>query len=207
MIASLFPIGLPGVSVRLMRSTEYRTEVFESPGGVESRYSFRSVPKRRYSVAVEFLRDTDDERALLQSLFDSAAGALSSFLLVDPVDGVIRVVRFADDALPIPREVAGIWRADTELETCDGAYVVSIDVTPASVSKAAGGQTQQYAATATLADSSTVVVTAATAWQSSNTSRATINAAGLATTGAQTGAVVITGTLGTVSDTADLTVT
>jgi hypothetical protein len=82
--------------------------------------------------------------------------------------------------------------------------LVSIAVSPATPSIAAGA-TQQFVATATYSDGSTAVVTSTAAWSSSSVGVATINAAGLATAVAA-GTSTITATVSGVSGTASLTV-
>ena len=83
--------------------------------------------------------------------------------------------------------------------------LVSIAVTPATASIAAGA-TQQFVATATYSDGSTAVVTSTAAWSSSSTATATISVAGLAT-GVAAGSTTITAAVNGVSGTAALTVT
>jgi uncharacterized protein YjdB len=89
--------------------------------------------------------------------------------------------------------------------TAPAATLSSIAVTPASVSLIAGN-TQQFTATGTYSDGSTVNLTSAVTWSSSTTAVATINAAGLATA-ASAGSTTITATDGSVSGTASLSVT
>ena len=83
--------------------------------------------------------------------------------------------------------------------------LVSIAVTPASAS-IGPGETQQYKATGTYSDASTADITNTVTWESSLTSVATIDSAGLAT-GAAAGTTGITATLdAVVSNEAQLTV-
>jgi Big-like domain-containing protein/beta-propeller repeat-containing protein len=88
--------------------------------------------------------------------------------------------------------------------TVTATALVSIAVTPANPS-AAAGTTLQFHATGTYADTSTKDITTAVTWTSSNTRAATINAAGLATLIA-VGQSTIFATLGTVSGNTLLTV-
>jgi uncharacterized protein YjdB len=83
--------------------------------------------------------------------------------------------------------------------------LVSIAVTPAAMSIAAGA-TEQYTATATYSDGSIAVVTSTATWASSSAAVATVNAAGLATA-ITPGISTVTATVGGVSGTASLTVT
>ncbi len=88
--------------------------------------------------------------------------------------------------------------------TVTAATLVSIAVTPASASIAAGQQ-QQFTATATYTDGSHQNLTAAASWTSSAPSVATVSA-GLAT-GLATGSTTIQATSGSVTGSASLSVT
>jgi concanavalin A-like lectin/glucanase superfamily protein/Big-like domain-containing protein/ASPM-SPD-2-Hydin domain-containing protein len=81
----------------------------------------------------------------------------------------------------------------------------SISVTPANPSVAIG-QNQQFVATGVYADGSTQDLTSSVSWNSSTPSAATINASGLAI-GLATGQTTITASLGSISNSAVLTVT
>lgn len=83
--------------------------------------------------------------------------------------------------------------------------IASIAVTPANPS-IAHPNTQQFVATATMDDGSTRVVTSVVEWASATPAKATIDAAGLATTVAA-GTSVISATLGGKSGSTTLTVT
>ncbi|HEY4904230.1 MAG TPA: Ig-like domain-containing protein [Candidatus Sulfotelmatobacter sp.] len=83
--------------------------------------------------------------------------------------------------------------------------VTSIAVSPPTASILAGS-TQQFAATATYNDGSTVNVSTTAAWTSSVTTVATIGSSGLAT-GVTAGSTVVTASIGGISGTATLTVT
>ncbi|HEY6272836.1 MAG TPA: Ig-like domain-containing protein [Terriglobales bacterium] len=85
------------------------------------------------------------------------------------------------------------------------ATLVSITVTPANPSIAAGA-TQQFTATGTYSDSTTQNVTSLAAWTSTNTAVATINASGLATA-VSTGSTTIQATYGGFTGSTGLTVT
>jgi trimeric autotransporter adhesin len=81
----------------------------------------------------------------------------------------------------------------------------SISVTPANPSVAIG-QSQQFVATGLYADGSTQDLTTSVSWNSSTPAVATISASGLAI-GLATGQITITASLGSVSNSAVLTVT
>jgi uncharacterized protein YjdB len=86
-----------------------------------------------------------------------------------------------------------------------GATVQALAVTPASKTLAAGEQ-QRFAATATLSDGSTQIVTAQVSWTTSDAATATITSAGLLTAKAK-GSATVTATLLGRSGAASVTVT
>lgn len=94
--------------------------------------------------------------------------------------------------------------SDTTTLTVVPANLISIEVTPATIS-VAQGTAQQFTAVGTFDDGSTQVLTSVT-WSSSATNVASINASGMAAAGG-TGQVTITAASGSVSGTASLTVT
>jgi hypothetical protein len=95
--------------------------------------------------------------------------------------------------------------AGTAALTVTPAVLVSIEVSPLTASIAAG-HTQQFTATGTYSDLSTVDLTNSVTWSSSVTATATISSTGLAT-GVATGATTITATSGLIAGAAALTVT
>jgi hypothetical protein len=84
------------------------------------------------------------------------------------------------------------------------ATLTSIAVTPANTSLPAG-DTEQFTATGTLSNGTTENLTSQVTWASSDTTWATINSAGLATS-VSPGPVTISATLGSISGTTSLTV-
>lgn len=90
-------------------------------------------------------------------------------------------------------------------DTYSAFGVTSLAVTPATPS-VVGTATQQFVATATLDDGTTVDVSSDATWTSSDVGAATVDGDGLAT-GVAAGSTTITATLGGVSGTATLTVT
>jgi hypothetical protein len=101
-------------------------------------------------------------------------------------------------------EASNYW-VDVVFEPTPTIPLVSIAVAPASPTITAGG-TQQFTATGTYQDNSTLNISAQVAWNSSNTTAATINSAGLAT-GLSAGNSNITANLsGITSNSAALTV-
>lgn len=105
----------------------------------------------------------------------------------------------------ISASLAGITSNNADF-TATAAALVSIQVTPASVSRAIG-LTQQYTATGTYTDGTTPDITASVAWNSGDPSKASINASGLATAVA-VGTTPVTASLGGItSNAASLQVT
>jgi trimeric autotransporter adhesin len=92
--------------------------------------------------------------------------------------------------------------------TVANATLVSIAISPSSVSIASGG-TQQFTATGTYSDHSTQNLTGSVTWASSNSSVLTINASGLATASTVSSAtnVSITATASSVTAAAVASVT
>ncbi len=88
--------------------------------------------------------------------------------------------------------------------TVTSATLESIDVTPSSTEINAG-TTEQFTATGTYSDSTTVDLTTIVSWSSSDNSVATVSSTGLVTS-ANAGVVTITAALGPVSGSAPLTV-
>ena len=81
----------------------------------------------------------------------------------------------------------------------------SITVTPASPSVVLGGNTISFTATGTYSDMSTADITSAVVWSSSDTTVATIDSIGIATSGIS-GTTTITATSGVISGTTSLNV-
>src|SRR5206468_2049760 len=98
---------------------------------------------------------------------------------------------------------SGVVTGSTTL-TVGAAVLVSIRVTPASPS-IGKGTTQQFVATGTYSDGTTLDLTSSATWLASNTAVATISAGGLATGVAQ-GTSQISATLGAVTGSTTLTV-
>jgi hypothetical protein len=202
MLATLFPWNVPGRAPGMSRTPEYRTDVYESPGGYRSTVSWRSVPRYLFSIKFAWLRDTENERTALEDLFDDALGAAEDFLLVDPWDDKVRKVHFDADDLPVTRIIGGVHEASCRLVS--GAVGVSLAVTP-DPGALTHPDTQQFTATLIFSDGDTLNVTALCTWESSDPTNATIDAEGLATT-VSTGTTDISASLGDLDDTVVLTV-
>ena len=91
----------------------------------------------------------------------------------------------------------GAIKSNTATFTVTSAELVSIQITPAAVSKAAG-LTQQYTALGTYTDGSTPDITTSVVWRSGNVAAVSVTPAGLAT-GQVLGTSAITASLGAVT--------
>lgn len=97
-----FPLANLPVLRLIRRTMVARTSVTEADSGAEYRIARYSAPRYRW----EFELDTRDhlyERAEIEGFWNEHDGMRDSFLLVDPVDGVTRRVRFDDDELTVER--------------------------------------------------------------------------------------------------------
>jgi hypothetical protein len=90
--------------------------------------------------------------------------------------------------------------------TVTAPVLVSIAVTPAN-GAIVEGTTQQFTATGTYSDSSTLNLTGSVTWSSSNTAVATFSSSAGLATGVAPGTTTITATLGSISGSTGLTVT
>jgi sugar lactone lactonase YvrE len=133
-----------------------------------------------------------------------ASGASDTFTVsVQPTGTVTNTATMADSSPADPNATNNFASVTT---TITAPTLVSIAVTPNPATVAVGG-TQQFTATGTFSDNSTQNLTSTATWGSGNTTIATINAAGLASGVKAGGPVTITATSGTISGTAQLTVT
>lgn len=110
-----FPVSLPGLRLKARRIV-WSTEVQEAPSGAEFRPSYRTVPRYRYSYEL-ISRDSFSERVQIEGFFNAHGGRRDSFLLVDPVDGVTRRVRFEDDEFDMERLVPGVYSTRFDLSS------------------------------------------------------------------------------------------
>jgi hypothetical protein len=96
-----FPLSsLPGV-VFAGRTPYFSDTVQTASAGNEYRINHFTGPRFRYEFEGEFLRSSLGEIDTLHGFFLAHGGRRDSFLLVDPVDGVTRRVRFDDPELPM----------------------------------------------------------------------------------------------------------
>lgn len=139
---------------------------------------------------------------------DAGANPVAGDFL-EPVAGRAPEIHGSQGMHPVtPGAVSDVKATQEAAEKADMAafqpVVTSLAVTPATTTKAALA-TQQLVGTATPVDGVDVVVTASTAWVSSDPTKATVNAAGLVTAVA-TGESTVTGTYKGSTDTCVVTV-
>lgn len=86
-IPEQFPIS-DGIEAGITITPTYKTSVFESLSGRESRIAFRQNPKYTIKLSFEFLIQNRDEKALtdLLSHFNRAKGMANSFTFKNPLD-------------------------------------------------------------------------------------------------------------------------
>lgn len=112
---AVFPMTLPGISIKLRRTPVFSTKVQTSVGGKELRGRFQSAPRYKYRLSFEFLRADPPLQELQQlvAFFEDHYGQWDSFLLDDPYDNVQRRVRFARDDLDVERFLHMVWELKT----------------------------------------------------------------------------------------------
>lgn len=117
---AIFPSSsLPGL-VLGGRETYYGDEVQEGDTGMEYRINRYTAPRFRYSYDAQFLRATLSEFETLHGFFVGHGGRRDSFLLVDPVDGVTRRVRFDEPSLECEQIVQGVYSCQFDLVSVVG---------------------------------------------------------------------------------------
>ena len=116
----VFPDTLMGIDIAVARSVIYATKIQTASSGKELRASFQSTPRYAYELTLNFLRQSGfsvntllDEAAALSAFYVTHRGQWDSFLYNDPVDGVQRRVRFAQDNLDLKRIVNLCWDGGT----------------------------------------------------------------------------------------------
>ncbi len=143
--------------------------------------------------------------AVNANYFTIGVDRLPLHALAEGVDGGNGVFIYGDNFPTQSLNSGNYWTDVLFSETEPPApSIISIAVTPASQTISAGS-TQQFSATGMYSNGGTQDVTAAAAWESSDTNVATINAAGLATA-VNAGSATISATLSSVTGTATLIV-
>ena len=121
-MTATFP-ALPGLDIAVKRTELYSTLVQAGQSGKVLRASFWSTPQYEYELTFNFLRQTSfspmtsyDELATLKTFFDSMLGQYGSFNYTDPVDGVVRLCRFAQDSMDIEQIVILAWKGSSGMK-------------------------------------------------------------------------------------------
>jgi hypothetical protein len=112
----LFPLDLPGLKIDVQRSTNFKTDVQTAASGKELRACWWSSPRRKWTVAFEFLRQhgpMGNELDPIVQFYERHMGQFDSFLINDPVDGQQYRVRFNSDDLEISRFLDGYYEIKT----------------------------------------------------------------------------------------------
>jgi hypothetical protein len=110
MSSSVFPT-FAGLKINVKRTPVYATKVSTSSSGKETRLSFQSTPRFRYSLELEFLRTAvnGNEVATLLAFIDTMKGAWDDFLFNDPYSGSQVRVRFEEEAVQYEQFASGYW--------------------------------------------------------------------------------------------------
>ena len=108
----VFP-SLPGLDIAVKRTSVFATKVQTSASGKELRARFQSSPRYRYTLPMNFLRQSvlnssTDEVSQLLSIFSTGSGKWDSFWMTDPV--VVNLIKNGDGNMvnPGPYETAGL---------------------------------------------------------------------------------------------------
>lgn len=109
MTTPTFPT-IKGMDMALHREPFYVTHTGASAGRQEYRTTYDSLPRYRYSLSMNFLRENlnSNEAATLWDFFEARKGPLERFLFNDPFDTpTLRWVRFDMESLPLEIIAAG----------------------------------------------------------------------------------------------------
>jgi hypothetical protein len=117
-----FP-ALPGLQRGWEREEFRKTDVFETPSGIEqvsvrqaaARFRWSLTYRVRQSVMAAAPWQAYTERAALRKIFSDHYARGDSFLFTCPEDGQQYRVRFDDDGLSLRHLAGGLYEADVEL--------------------------------------------------------------------------------------------
>jgi hypothetical protein len=118
MSSLVFP-KLTGQRIEVGYEPSYSTTIHTSASGKEQRTSWRSAPRRTFTISYKYLRNNvaapspygaNSETGVVLSFLDTHKGAWDSFLLPDPMGGSNVRVRFVEDSLEFEQIVSGSWR-------------------------------------------------------------------------------------------------
>jgi len=106
-----FPV-LPGLAWGVTKTPEFKTDIFESLSGVETRVSYRSAPRYHYVLTYEFLRaDANQELQKLLGFFVQQQGSMIPFYFTEPDTGNQVLVRFEKDTTEFSQFATLLWEA------------------------------------------------------------------------------------------------
>jgi hypothetical protein len=113
-----FPISIPGLAIDVRRISRLPVEVQTSVNGSELRLCRRGSTIYDFELKFNFLRQdslqsTYDELAELLDFFLARQGKYGWFTILDPVDSVYKIVRFADDYLTVDQILYKVWTGGT----------------------------------------------------------------------------------------------
>ncbi|MGH8516728.1 MAG: Ig-like domain-containing protein, partial [Panacagrimonas sp.] len=158
------------------------------PAGVSQQYTATGV------YADDTTDDITDEVAWQTADSDIASISSSGMVKGELAGGPIKISATIDS-------ITG----ETSV-TVSNATLTSLDITPPTASIPAG-MTQEFVATGTYSDGSTLDISSLVSWESSDADVATVDANGVASALVKNAGITITATLDSASDTANLTVT
>ncbi len=118
-MSGTFPQTLPGIKMDFARESIFATKLQESRSGKELATAWWSLPKYRYTVNIEFLRQglqlngNYSEMATLVNFYEAQKGQYDIFQFTDPYNGTVQTCRFEADAMEFARDGYGIWTVKT----------------------------------------------------------------------------------------------
>ena len=104
----------PTRSITIRRRAGFSTKVQTSTSGRELRASWQSRPKHEFQITFDGLvtgKDGKTQPETLAAFYVSMRGAYGTFNFTDPLDGTVRLCRFADDGLELERFTAWHWKS------------------------------------------------------------------------------------------------
>lgn len=111
----------PGLDIKIGREPVFAAVKIQTAASkVELRSIWESLPRYKYKVTINFVRETIGEAQILMNFFEDRQGEYDSFLFVDPYDSITRRVRF---------DVEGISMERISLNTAAGGGVTWKPVT------------------------------------------------------------------------------
>lgn len=126
---ALFP-ALAGLAWGVVKRPAWKTVVHESANGAEARLAYYALPRWRWTLTYEFLRQGDaaQEFEQLVGFFNARRGRFDSFLYEDPSDREVAAHLFAigdgvRTAFPLSRTLGGFTEPVPALTAVAGVQV------------------------------------------------------------------------------------